>query len=95
MTSGSFEGKGAPPGRNTKSLVSFILGITALLTALLIGIYSLVIAVPGLIVGILALKEINENPQPGKGLAWGGIICSIATAAIQVLLLLFIFFVIA
>lgn len=95
MDERTYEKKELPPERNSKALISLIVGAVSLLTALFIGMYSLVMAVPGLVIGILALKEINESSQPGKGMAWAGVVCSTATIVLQVFLLLFIYFVIA
>lgn len=76
--------------KNTKAVVSLSLGILSILTAFFIGLFSLALALPGLIVGILSVKEINEQEETGKGMAVGGIICSSFTIGLQILLILFI-----
>ena len=62
---------GYPPPRKTNGLAiwSLILGLLGVVTCQLVGI-------PGLILGIIARRQIRERGEDGAGLALGGIIAS-------------------
>ncbi|MFU1793055.1 DUF4190 domain-containing protein [Paenibacillus azoreducens] len=60
------------------------------ITALVLGIISIVILWLGAILGIfasLALKDIKRRHQGGRGLAIGGLVCGIVSIVLYVFLL--------
>ncbi|PTL40144.1 DUF4190 domain-containing protein [Alkalicoccus saliphilus] len=61
---------------NIKAVVSLVIGIISILFTFLIGIFGLPLAAAGLVIGILALRDIKRNNQPGRGTAVAGIVCS-------------------
>lgn len=76
------------PHTSGMALASMILGILAILTAI-IGI-GLILGIIGLILGIIALSAISRRPQElgGRGLALTGIITSIMSLVVAPILLL-------
>jgi hypothetical protein len=78
----------AAPHTSGMALASMILGILAILTAI-IGV-GLLLGIIGLILGIIALSAISRRPQElgGRGLAITGIITSILSLVVAPILLL-------
>jgi hypothetical protein len=74
----------AQQGTNGKATASLVLGICSFLFAIL--------AIPGLIFGLIARKEIAENPgQGGAGMATAGIVCSIVFGILGVIVFIAVY----
>ncbi|MFC4601034.1 DUF4190 domain-containing protein [Cohnella hongkongensis] len=74
----------APPKTNGKSIAALVLGILAVSVpyiGFLIGIVAIVFA-------SLALKEIRQTHEQGRGMAIAGLVCGIVGTAIYAFLLL-------
>lgn len=84
-----------PKSNNSKSILSMMIGVFSVLFSLFIGLYTLLLAVPGLIIGMLALKEINELNELGKGRAIAGIVTNTFAIGLQIIMVIFIVLVIA
>ncbi|TMW72532.1 DUF4190 domain-containing protein [Alteribacter natronophilus] len=72
---------------NGKAVASLVLGIVSLI----LPYVGLVTGIVGIVLAKLAFKEISENSESGRGLAVGGLVCSIiATVLYAIMVLLFI-----
>jgi hypothetical protein len=67
-----------PPQRRGLGIATLVLGIAALLTLVLCGI-GVILAIPGLILGIIAIVRRN-----GRGMAVAGVILSAVTIVIAI-----------
>ena len=65
--------RGAPAPANGMAIASLVLGIVSVLIVWIpiVGILGTIMALIGLVLGILALKKIG-----GRGMAIGGIVCA-------------------
>lgn len=69
---------------------------TGSLIASLIGIFCCIGAIPGLIMGIMALNQLKASPQQqGKGMAIAGIVISSITMVLYLLYVVFVFVIMA
>ena len=64
-------------GTNVKAIISFILGLTTIFWMIVFPIIGVFLGIAGLILGILALKDIKRTNQSGKWLAIVGIVCGV------------------
>jgi hypothetical protein len=86
----------APPvtsTRNNKAVISFILSLVGLVGGIATGVL-LALAIPGVILGHIAYKEVSRHHQAGKGFALAGIIlgyCSITLTLILAIIVALIF----
>ena len=79
---------GQPGGTNTLAIVALVLGILSLPGVCCC--YSLPFSIPGIVVGIIALTQINKNPaQDGKGLAITGLVLCVLGILLGIGLLIF------
>ncbi len=86
-------GQPLPSGNNGLAIAALVLGIVSLALTLLCGI-GLLTGVPAIVLGVLALRKISEQPGlTGRGLAIGGIVTGAVGVVISLLLVLFLFFV--
>lgn len=81
---------GMPMGQQRtsgKAIAALVLGIVSVCIAVYLG---LICGIIGLVLGILAMKEIDRNPQTmkGKGMAIAGIVLGAIGIVLQVVLLL-------
>jgi hypothetical protein len=79
--------------RNNKAVISFILSLIGLVGGIATGVL-LVLAIPGVILGHIAYKEVSRQQQTGKGFALAGIIlgyCSITLTLILTIIVALIF----
>ncbi|MCE7794454.1 DUF4190 domain-containing protein [Salipaludibacillus sp. CUR1] len=60
--------------KNLKAVTSMVTGVLSIILFLL-PLVGLVLAVSGVGLGILGLKEIKQTGEPGRGFAITGIIC--------------------
>lgn len=82
------ESESSMPPRNNLALAAIILGVVALLGLFLIGIVDAVIIIAGLVVGILAVRQVKRGESNRRGFAIAGVVLS------AVALVLFVVFVI-
>jgi hypothetical protein len=72
----NFQGVPAPKsGSNGLAIAGFVLGLIGLLTSWCWG-FGILPAIPGLILSILAVRQVKKTGQAGNGLAITGIILS-------------------
>lgn len=64
-------------GTNVKAIISFILGLTTLFWMIVFPIIGVILGTTGLILGILAMKDIKRTKQSGKWLAIVGVVCGV------------------
>ncbi|MGM9986974.1 MAG: DUF4190 domain-containing protein [Bacillaceae bacterium] len=69
---------------NNKAVIGLVLGILSILIPGIGGVLSII----GIVVSIIATKEIKRTNENGRGLAVAGLICSIVGILIQVLVLI-------
>lgn len=62
---------------NGKAIASLILGILSIVMIFFFPLITPVFGILGLIFGFIALREMKQTFQPGRGLAIAGNICSI------------------
>lgn len=62
-----------PPKTNGKSIATLVLGICSLV----IPYVGFLPGIIGIILGAMSLKEIKQSGDQGRGLAIGGLVCSI------------------
>jgi hypothetical protein len=79
---------GQPGATNSLAIAGLVLGILSIPGVCCC--YSLPFSIPGIVVSIMALTQINKNPnQEGKGFATAGLILSIAGILLGIGLLIF------
>ncbi|MCD8502350.1 MAG: DUF4190 domain-containing protein [Bacillaceae bacterium] len=66
---------------NNKAVTAIILGIVSILTP----VFGIALGAIGILMSILAKKEIRKTKQVGKGLASAGFVCSVVGISIQLL----------
>ncbi|WP_239614616.1 DUF4190 domain-containing protein [Cohnella mopanensis] len=69
---------------NRKAVISLVLGVLSIALYFSVG---LILGVIGLIIGIVALKEIRVNEQSGRKTTITGIVCSSLGIIIPILLM--------
>jgi uncharacterized membrane protein HdeD (DUF308 family) len=75
--------------KNTMAITSIILGGIAVLSIALLGaVGAAVIGVAAMVVGFIALKQVKERGEKGKGLATIGIILGFLPLFVLVLLMI-------
>lgn len=62
-----------PPKTNGKSIATLVLGIVSIV----IPYIGFLPGIVGIILGAMSLKEIKLNGEQGRGMAIGGLVCSI------------------
>lgn len=75
-----------PPKTNGKSIATLVLGICSII----IPYIGFLPGIVGIILGALSLKEIKLSGEQGRGLALGGLICSIIGTILWGIILLLI-----
>jgi hypothetical protein len=81
--------QGSSGQTNGLAVASLTTSILAIPLSLL-GCLGLPLAIAGIVLGIVSLRQVNRTPQQGRGLAIAGIVIgSIVTALLLVLLVLF------
>ncbi|MBB6672889.1 DUF4190 domain-containing protein [Cohnella nanjingensis] len=73
---------------NRKAVTSLVLGVLSIALYFWVGF---ILGVIGLIIGIVALKEIRLNEQSGRKTAITGIVCSCLGIIIPILLMTIIY----
>jgi hypothetical protein len=75
------------PLTNFFAIGAFVDGIVSLITP--IPILAILLAVLGIVLGAVAIKQIRDNPKKykGKGLAIAGLVCGIVTLVLLIALL--------
>lgn len=73
---------------NVKAIISAMLGALSLITLMIIVYIAMIIGFFGLLFGIFALIEMRQSGQYGKGMAVTGIICSLITISLPLLVIL-------
>ena len=77
----------APRARsNGMATASLVLGIVALPTSCLSWLIGLPLAILALVLGLVAMKQIRERGQGGRGTALTGVILGIVVLALSVVL---------
>lgn len=78
--------------QNSSALTSMILGIISLPMLLACSFFSIIIAVPAVVLGHMALKQIkySQPMQTGRGMALTGVICGYLSSAISLVIVAFI-----
>ncbi|WP_054637239.1 DUF4190 domain-containing protein [Thalassobacillus sp. C254] len=76
-----------PLKTNGKSITALVLGVVGLVSSILIPLAGFALGLVGLILGILSIREIKRRGESGKGLAIGGIACSVAALVLTVILM--------
>jgi uncharacterized BrkB/YihY/UPF0761 family membrane protein len=74
---------------NRTAITTLILGILSIVT-LFFGV-GIILGVIGLIIGIVALKEIKRFKQEGRKMAITGIVCNVIGIIIPILLMTILF----
>lgn len=71
------------PGGSTNGLAiaSLVLGIVGIVGSCLTGVFAIVFGVLAIIFGAIAMKQIKDRGQAGRGLALTGLILGIVVAA--------------
>ncbi|MCG1023580.1 DUF4190 domain-containing protein [Sutcliffiella horikoshii] len=72
---------------NSNAILSFILGILSILCCV-ISFLSMLFAVPGFVLALIGLNEIQKKDQIGRGYAKAGLICSIIGMLLPLLIIL-------
>ncbi|RJE88513.1 DUF4190 domain-containing protein [Paenibacillus sp. 1011MAR3C5] len=75
-----------PPKTNGKSIATLVLGICSII----IPYVGFLPGIVGIILGAMSLKEIKLSGDQGRGLAIGGLVCSIIGTILWGILLLII-----
>ncbi|OFP56935.1 MULTISPECIES: DUF4190 domain-containing protein [Rothia] len=74
------------------AIASLVMGIVSILGALPLSFITIVVALVGLILGIIALRKVRKGTGGGKGMAIGGVVTSaigfILSAVVLVLLII-------
>ena len=74
------------------AIASLVMGIVSILGALPLSFITIVVALVGLILGIIALRKVSKGTGGGKGMAIGGVVTSaigfILSAVVLVLLII-------
>ena len=74
------------------AIASLVMGIVSILGALTLSFITIVVALVGLILGIIALRKVRKGTGGGKGMAIGGVVTSaigfILSAVVLVLLII-------
>ena len=74
------------------AIASLVMGIVSILGAIPLSFITIVVALVGLILGIIALRKVRKGTGGGKGMAIGGVVTSaigfILSAVVLVLLII-------
>lgn len=81
-------GPGARGPTNSKAIASLVLGIVGCCTVWIYGL-GIILGIVGLVLGIIANKEIKASGQAGSGMAVAGIVLGSIAIAAGILLLAF------
>lgn len=79
---------GAQRSANGLAITSLVLGIVGIVGSCLTGAIALVLGILAIIFGAIALKQIRDRGQSGRGLALAGLILGIVVAGWGLLALL-------
>ncbi|KMJ57229.1 hypothetical protein AB685_17660 [Bacillus sp. LL01] len=72
---------------NSNAILSLILGIISILCCA-ISFLSMVFAVPGFVLAVMGLNEIQKTDQSGRGYAKAGLICSLVGILLPLIIIL-------
>ncbi|WP_339148856.1 MULTISPECIES: DUF4190 domain-containing protein [unclassified Sutcliffiella] len=72
---------------NSNAILSLILGILSILCCV-ISFLSMLFAVPGFVLALIGLNEIQKTDQIGRGYAKAGLICSILGMLLPLIIIL-------
>jgi hypothetical protein len=80
---------GVPPETNGMAIASLVTSLAAIPLTALCGIGALA-AIVGAVLGIVALNQIKQTHQQGRGLAIGGLVVGTVTAVLPLVFWLFV-----
>jgi hypothetical protein len=79
----------AQQSTNSMAVASMVLGITSLLV-LLLCLLGFIPAIVGLVLGIVAFRQIKLTGSDGRGMAIAGVVTSVVTLVLTVVLVLIV-----
>ncbi|MBB5171953.1 DUF4190 domain-containing protein [Texcoconibacillus texcoconensis] len=69
---------------NTKAVISLVVGVVSIVLVYF-PMFGFPLSITGIVLGILALREIKQTQEPGRGVAISGLICSILGFVVAIL----------
>lgn len=72
------------------AIASLVLGIVSIVGAIPLSFVTIVVALVGLILGIIALRKVSKGTGGGKGMAIGGVVTSAIGFILSAVVLIFV-----
>ncbi|WP_017812065.1 MULTISPECIES: DUF4190 domain-containing protein [Paenibacillus] len=79
-----------PVPNNGKAIAALVLGISSIVSIMIFPGIGIILGILAVIFAVIALKELRQRYQQGRGLAIGGLVCGIIGFVIHALVVLFI-----